>query len=230
MCEYCGRYSHSCGTHVLARKINDDSEKTILVDKHNELRRRVAKGQEKKHAKGTSGPQPPASNMNELVWDDEVAKMAQTWTDQCSATPHDTNRKMVKAGHPTGLYCGQNVYNSWSSDGPAKSKDLAHAVQSWYNEVQYFNESAVDKFFLEGGGHTGHIGHYSQVVWADVSTIGCGYEYRIDENFNNMYRETIICNYCKGGNELDKPMYKIGDAATACPVDHPNPDDGLCKE
>lgn len=215
---------------MITRQIKDDSEKEILVNKHNELRRRIAKGLETKHARGTKGPQPSASNMNELVWDDEVAKMAQTWADQCSSIPHDDNRKMVAKGHPSGLYCGQNVYNSWSSQGPAKEKALAHAVQSWYDEVEYFNKAAVKKFFMEGGGHTGHVGHYSQVVWADVSTVGCGYEYRIDEEQNNWYRETVICNYCKGGNELDSAMYKSGDPASACPDDHPVPNDGLCKK
>merc|ERR1712061_229654 len=231
-CKYCRDelHSHNCGHHVFVNDINDDSEKAILVDKHNELRRKVAKGEEAKHAKTSKGPQPPASNMNELVWNDEVAKMAQTWADVCSSTPHDKNRKMALEGYPSGLYCGQNVYNSWSSQGPAKTKNLARAVQSWYDEVRDFNEAVVENFRMDDGGHTGHIGHYSQVVWADVSVVGCGYEYRIDEKFNNMYRETIICTYCKGGNELNKPMYKIGEAASACPDDHPNPDDGLCKE
>merc|ERR1711981_1465725 len=97
-------------------------------------------------------------------------------------------------------------------------------VQSWYNEVTDFDNSAVGSFFSKGGGHTGKVGHYTQVVWADVSKIGCGYIYRVDGKY---YMETVICNYCKGGNMGSEPIYKTGASASACPTDHPNVNDGL---
>jgi hypothetical protein len=46
------------------------------VDKHNELRRKVAKGLELRGANG-SGPQPAASEMYQLVWDQDLARMSQ---------------------------------------------------------------------------------------------------------------------------------------------------------
>jgi hypothetical protein len=46
------------------------------VSKHNELRRKVAKGLELRGASG-SGPQPKAANMFQLVWDPVLARMAQ---------------------------------------------------------------------------------------------------------------------------------------------------------
>ena len=41
-------------------------------------------------------PQPAASNMYELKWSDELAKVAQRWTDQCPTfmNAHDKNRVM----------------------------------------------------------------------------------------------------------------------------------------
>lgn len=128
---------------------------------------------------------------------------------------------------PGGLYCGQNVFNALSS-AEIGYKGLGQAVQSWYNEVKDFDNSAVESFFKEGGGHTGVVGHYTQVVWADVSKIGCGYIYRVDASENNLYKETLVCNYCKGGNYEDSPMYKTGAPATACPSSHPSAQDGLC--
>ncbi len=72
------------------------------MDKHNELRRKVAKGQER--------GQPAATNMNKLEWSDELAKIAQLWADQCPSVSrggHDDNRKTSKWRRRV----GQNV--SW---------------------------------------------------------------------------------------------------------------------
>ncbi len=46
----------------------------VIVDKHNELRRKVAKGLE---IRGVNGPQPKAADMYELVWDPVLAASAQ---------------------------------------------------------------------------------------------------------------------------------------------------------
>ena len=48
--------------------------KDAIVNKHNELRSKVAKGKEKN---GVDGGQPKASNMRKLVWNDELAEVAQ---------------------------------------------------------------------------------------------------------------------------------------------------------
>ncbi len=54
------------------------AEQKIIVDKHNALRRQVAKGLEKR---GNPGPQPPASNMRQMVWNADLAKAAQEIAD-----------------------------------------------------------------------------------------------------------------------------------------------------
>ena len=56
--------------------------KTIL-NKHNELRAKVANGQQI--------GQPPAANMKKLKWSSELATIAQRWADQCPGY-HDPNR------------------------------------------------------------------------------------------------------------------------------------------
>lgn len=216
-----------CGSQICALGITSDEDKAAIVDKHNELRRKVAKGEE---SQGVTGAQPPAANMNELVWDDEVAKMAQTWADQCPAKSHDSNRKMVD-GTSRGEYCGQNVYNSWSSRGPSSKKSLSGAVQAWYDEVKDFDKAGVNAY--NSGSDTGTTGHYTQVVWGSVTKIGCGYNYRVDPADGpnpGWYHETIVCNYCRGGNMLGSKMYITGTAGSACPADRPNNKDGLCAE
>jgi len=63
--------SDVCIGKTILRGMTDAGKATILA-KHNELRRRVAKGEE-------SG-QPAAADMRELVWDDELEAIAQRWT------------------------------------------------------------------------------------------------------------------------------------------------------
>ena len=45
--------------------------------------------------RGVLGPQRPAANMKALVWNDELASVAQQWVDQCNADPDKcrNNRK-----------------------------------------------------------------------------------------------------------------------------------------
>merc|ERR1719322_2292045 len=73
MCLYKGM-GDACNEKVCSRELTQE-EKDAIVDKHNELRRRVAKGEE--------GDQPGAANMAQLTWNDELATSAQRWADQC---------------------------------------------------------------------------------------------------------------------------------------------------
>merc|ERR1739838_1176384 len=63
-----------CGYELKFTGVDEATKKTLL-DKHNELRQKVASG-------GEAG-QPGAANMRKLVWDDELATIAQRWTSQC---------------------------------------------------------------------------------------------------------------------------------------------------
>ena len=62
---------HIIGEHRTSFK----EHKKIMVDEHNRLRAIVARGEE---TRGVGNqPQPSASNMMEVVWDDELALTAQ---------------------------------------------------------------------------------------------------------------------------------------------------------
>ena len=54
-------------------------------------------------AKGEVEGQPPAANMMEMVWDDELEMIAQRWTDQCIWDHDIGSRRRLD-----GTYCGQN--------------------------------------------------------------------------------------------------------------------------
>ena len=62
-------------------------EKQSILQEHNRARQMLALGK-------VSG-QPAAMNMREMVWDDELARIAQRWADQCMPG-HDHRRNVGK--------------------------------------------------------------------------------------------------------------------------------------
>nr|CAD7587688.1 unnamed protein product [Timema genevievae] len=76
-------------------------EKEIIVNIHNRMRSDVALGKE---MKGDPGPQPQASDMMQMVWDDELARIAQQWADQCTPVHDDCrNVAMFLSGQSLGI-------------------------------------------------------------------------------------------------------------------------------
>ena len=123
--------------------------KTAILDKHNELRRRVAKGEEPN--------QPEASNMRALVWNEELAAVAQRWADQCTFG-HDSERKKAD-----GTYVGQNAYigmSSQTSDQASLMASMGGSAQAWYDEVTDpgFDAANINPYAFSSG-----TGHYTQV-------------------------------------------------------------------
>ena len=94
--------SDACAAKTVHRDLSE-AGKQALLDKHNALRAKVARGEE------TNGPQPAAANMKKLVWNEELAVIAQRWADQC-IFEHDTNREKTD-----GVWVGQNLYLHGSS-------------------------------------------------------------------------------------------------------------------
>jgi hypothetical protein len=66
-------------------------EKQTLLEEHNRARQMLALGK----VKG----QPAAMNMREMVWDDELSRIAQRWADQCMPG-HDHRRNVGKGYSP----------------------------------------------------------------------------------------------------------------------------------
>jgi len=102
MCKYTGPLE-SCTTNTKWREV-DDVGKEAILDYHNKFRNKVAMGLETNNLAG--GSQPPAANMKKLVWNDEIAEIAQRWADQCGEYgAHDDNADTL-----AGESVGQNVY------------------------------------------------------------------------------------------------------------------------
>lgn len=126
---------------LLRRNLQDglsDSQKEEMLDKHNDLRRAIANGDEGSH--------PAATNMIKMEWSDELSTVAQNWADGC-VFAHNSGRN---GEQDTFDYVGENLYaatGDFSAEG---------SVQSWYDEQEDFTYSSNSCSAV--------CGHYTQVV------------------------------------------------------------------
>ncbi|XP_043288311.1 venom allergen 5-like [Venturia canescens] len=179
--------SQQCGT-VYSSGLNQ-KEINELINIHNYYRNYVASGRERR---GNPGPQPAAKNMVPLRWSNELAGIAQTWADQCKFA-HDSCRNTGNT------QIGQNIVIT-STTGKLTSS-LSDLVSSWYNEVSQFNKNEVKKYVFSR-----NTGHYSQLVWAKTTHLGCGaIRYNPDGRYNTLY---LVCNYGPSGNWQGQPVYE----------------------
>ncbi|XP_014367510.1 venom allergen 5 isoform X1 [Papilio machaon] len=166
-------------------------EKQAIVDAHNRLRQSVALGQ--------VSSQPPAANMMEMVWDDELAATAQRWADHCTPA-HDRAAQRDVGRFPV----GQNLAATWTTrppSSPADSQpDFMKQINAWFDEVRIYGFKPIS------GGHG--TGHYSQLVWGETSHVGCGFTFYYD-NVKG-YTRLYVCNYGPGGNVIGSKPYEKG--------------------
>lgn len=171
------------GKHLLRAGAISCEEKQIILDEHNRLRQLVALG----HVNG----QPGAANMMEMMWDDELAAMAQRWADRCSES-HDSQRNVRR------FTVGQNIGYSRTTKSPGPYDDEPNwrrRINSWFNEV-HSNQ---------------RIGHYTQLVWGDTFLLGCGYSFYNDPARG--YTKNYVCNYGPTGNVAGYQPYRLGQPA-----------------
>ena len=92
MCRYCGIgakcpfYQDPALNPVTGRLIQDQSTIEYILELHNEIRSKIARGR---------CGQPIAGCMQPLQWDPELARVAQKWADQCTDVDYrgDAKRK-----------------------------------------------------------------------------------------------------------------------------------------
>ncbi|XP_063606364.1 uncharacterized protein LOC134781210 [Penaeus indicus] len=197
-----------------------EAEKQEILEAHNTLRAKVARGEE---IAGDAGPQPTGADIRELVWNDELAQVAQAWAEQCKGG-HDgyAKRRICSRNYAV----GQNVFRKW---GQNPESVWAEAIQSWYKEVANMPNTYVDKF--SGSPPSGKmIGHYTQLVWGATNEIGCGAVEFSSIKSSHTYSESkiYVCNYGRNGNSINSPVYTRGPTASQCSVGTSTRYPGLC--
>ncbi|XP_071958483.1 uncharacterized protein [Antedon mediterranea] len=166
--------------------VYSNSEIQAILDKHNELR---------------SGVNPEASDMIFMKWDDDLATLAQEWSDTCTWDHGQPDSDTTSVFNPI----GQNL---WLGSGTADVQpDGVGATQAWYNEVSMYT--------YESRACTGVCGHYTQVVWADSYAVGCGITFCSETSEGQTNAWLLTCNYGPAGNYQRHP-YLSGSSCTEC--------------
>ncbi|CAL7938012.1 unnamed protein product [Xylocopa violacea] len=168
-----------------------EPERNDIVYWMNYARAWVAKGLEKR---GNPGPQPAASDMRLLLWDDELADIAQRWANQCIfeyAPCVDVERFEV----------GQTVVKF-----PRESLTMREVVDLIHEAVREMDRNQVCRVTDIWKAYM-----YKILVWAKTYKVGCGkIIYKADQGAQYT-NHTVVCLYGPSGNVYGKRVYEIID-------------------
>ncbi|XP_048242657.1 uncharacterized protein LOC124146845 isoform X1 [Haliotis rufescens] len=142
-----------------------------------------------------------ATNMQYVVWDDDVAEVAAKWARQCSLS-HESTELLRRVPRLPGIPIGQNI--AFGQDS------FLTAIAAWYDEIEFFQ-------FGIGSVNGEEVRHYTQMTIDALARIGCGQALcEISGHRANYY----VCNYVRSqrSTEVSKPWCKVSDATTTCSI------------
>ncbi|KAJ6659869.1 hypothetical protein lerEdw1_018325 [Lerista edwardsae] len=147
------------------------------------------------HNEYRSQVSPPAADMLKMSWDPQLEAFAKDYAAKCT-WEHNKAR-------------GRRGENLFAMSG---GLDVKIAVESWYNEYQYYNMTTLE---CEEGQM---CGHYTQVVWATSERVGCGTVFcETLHILNDTDMDLVVCNYEPPGNVKGRKPYKEGAPCSMCP-------------
>ena len=110
-------------------------------------------------------------NTPDLTWSNTLAAYAQAYADN-----YDCSGVLTHSG---GQY-GENLALGYGTTG---------AVDGWYDEISDYDYS--------NPGFSEAAGHFTQVVWASSSQVGCGIK-----SCGDVWGDYVICSYEEAGNVI----------------------------
>ncbi|ORX83226.1 PR-1-like protein [Anaeromyces robustus] len=123
-----------------------------------------------------------ATNMKNISWDAKLASASQKYANQCKGMVHSGAGPENLAANTSG--------------------DVTKMFNQWLDEKADFDKSGY-RSNLKGSSYNGKVvGHYSQIVWAENSKVGCGFSYCKDYK----YKYLLVCRY-ETGNILGQEVY-----------------------
>lgn len=160
---------------------------------------------------------PTASNMEYMVWDDELERSATHWAEACQ-WEHGPKDLLMSIG--------QNLAVHWG-----RYRSPANHVQAWYDEVKDYtypyqhecNPWCPDR--CSGPMCT----HYTQLVWATTSRVGCAVHVCPRMNvWGEIWENAVylVCNYSPKGNWIGEAPYQHGRPCSQCPPSY----GGSCRD
>ncbi|KAM7299828.1 putative antigen 5/SCP domain-containing protein [Ixodes scapularis] len=166
-----------------------NDHKDEFLKAHNYYRMKVARGELPNF--------PKAATMPKLIWDDELAEVAQAHADQCTVANRDLRHDNKKGRFTTKFrYVGQNLAWEAASDRD-QPMNVTRQVTSWFNEYRDFDPAGIRAFAPRFGKQTGH---FTQIIWSETQFLGCGFtQYTLKGDISSApYQKIYVCNYGPG--------------------------------
>uniref|UniRef100_A0A4W3GME1 Peptidase inhibitor 15a n=1 Tax=Callorhinchus milii TaxID=7868 RepID=A0A4W3GME1_CALMI len=175
------------------RRYISQNDMSVILDYHNKVRGQVF---------------PPAANMEYMVWDENLAKSAESWAATC----------IWDHGPPYLLrFLGQNL-----SVRSGRYRNILQLIKPWYDEVKDYGfpypRDCNPRCPLKCSGPV--CTHYTQMVWATSNRVGCAIHTCHNMNvWGSTWRRAVylVCNYSPKGNWIGEAPYKVGVPCSACP-------------
>lgn len=117
---------------------------------------------------------------NMLAWDASVATNAQGWADTCPS----------QGGNPPHSQSYQNTPSS-GENVAAGQKSPEKAVEAWYSEI-------TDPGGCTGAQPASGCGHYTALIWAGTTKLGCGWKACASGSPNPVH----VCQYAEAAPNM----------------------------
>uniref|UniRef100_A0A2M3YWX0 Venom allergen-1 n=1 Tax=Anopheles braziliensis TaxID=58242 RepID=A0A2M3YWX0_9DIPT len=195
-----------------ARKVRISPElQQFILDEHNKNRSRLALGQ--------VAPYRKAQKMPTLVWDPELASLADANARSCNYG-HDRCRATQQFP-----YAGQNIAITKFYGYKFTDKELVtRFVSGWWSEYLDARPQHITQYPASYSGKP--IGHFTQIASDRTNKVGCSMWYWKDGQFDVYY---FVCNYSVT-NIIKKSVYLAGDrTGSQCNKGLNSKFPGLCK-
>ncbi|KAI1702970.1 cysteine-rich secretory protein family domain-containing protein [Ditylenchus destructor] len=186
---------------------------------HNELRSKLAHGKSKDNG---GSKMPKGQNIYKLEANTSLESTAQEWANGClyEHSPKDQRNN-----------AGQNIFQRCSTNSSQLEdldNELTRGILKWWGELEEFGYNR-DLLIL---GSDNQTGHWTQMAWANSTSVGCGLSNCQVKSDQCVY---VVCNYFPPGNFKSELIYQKGKPCrkdSECTTYKPSKCDrklGLCR-